>query len=306
MDNKEKIIVVGDVILDIYSHCLPIGLSAETPTISVKHIKDELTLGGAGLVYQNLKSLHSNVSLITASGKKDTHIFNDNNVILIEDDKFSLTKKKRYWADNHKLLQVLDETSYDISSNTQQRLINKLLSIIDDNTKLVFCDYRTGFFTKDFCEALFDSIEHINLCFIDSQCHRHEPRYEWFKGCIPIMNNQEAEKYFHIKLDSNNDIHHLLEKINNTYPLIIKNGRHGVIGINNGTIFSEEGLNVNAIDTCGAGDAFLASFVYNFNGDNFHASLKFANEWAACSTTLLGTLPVTKEYFKEKQKWNMA
>lgn len=306
MVSEEKIVVLGDVIIDIYSHCVPIGLSAETPTISVKHIKDEQTLGGAGLVYENLKSLHSNVSLITAGSKHDSQYFNDDRIILIEDNKFSLTKKKRYWADNHKLLQVLDETNNNISPNTQQRLIDKLLSIIDNNTKLVFCDYRTGFFTKNLCENIFKSINHVDLCFIDSQCHRHSPRYEWFEGCIPVMNTEEAEKNFCIKLDSNDSVDKLLKKINIQYPLIIKNGKKGVIGINDGVIYTEEGLNVNAIDTCGAGDAFLASFVYNFTGDNFHESLKFANEWAACSTTLLGTLPVKKEYFEEKQKWNMA
>ena len=306
MDSKEKIIIIGDVIIDIYSHCIPIGLSAETPTISVKHIKDKQTLGGAGLVYQNLKSLHSNVNLLTAGNKLDNKYFNDENIILIEDENFSLTKKKRYWADNHKLLQILDETSHDISSNTQQTLVTKLLSIIDKNTKLVFCDYRTGFFSENLCDAIFDSIKHIDLCFIDSQCHRHVPRYGWFRGCIPFMNAEEAEKHFQMKLDNNNDIYKLLKKTDYIQPLIIKNGKNGVIGINHDEIFTEEGLNVKAIDTCGAGDAFLASFVYNFNGNNFHDSLKFANEWAACSTTLLGTMPVTKEYFKEKQKWNMA
>ena len=105
-------------------------------------------IGWSWTCISEFKSLHSNVSLITASGKKDTHIFNDDNVILIEDDKFSLTKRKDIG-----LIIInssgTNETSYDISSNTQQRLINKLLSIIDDNTKLYFV-ITEWIFTKDF------------------------------------------------------------------------------------------------------------------------------------------------------------
>ena len=43
-----------------------------------------------------------------------------------------------------------------------------------------------------------------------------------------------------------------------------------------------------------------------YNGKNFSDSLQFANEWAACSTSLLGTIPVSVEYFKEKKKWTTA
>ena len=98
MDNKDKIIVIGDIIIDIYSHCETIGLSAETPTISLKHIRDEYTLGGAGLVYRNLKALNSDVTLISTGNVSDRQYIDEDDIVLIEDDNFSLTKKQRFWS----------------------------------------------------------------------------------------------------------------------------------------------------------------------------------------------------------------
>tara|TARA_A100001015_G_C14995252_1_gene715897 strand:+ start:331 stop:1248 length:918 start_codon:yes stop_codon:yes gene_type:complete len=305
MDNKDKIIVIGDIIIDIYSHCETIGLSAETPTISLKHIRDEYTLGGAGLVYRNLKALNSDVTLISTGNVSDRQYIDEEDIVLIEDDNFSLTKKQRFWSDNYKHLQVLRETKDSISSKSQNNIINKLSSLADINTKIIFCDYRTGFFTEDFCNLIFNNIEN-NICFVDSQCHRHEPRYAWFKNCIPVMNLEEAEKHFKKNIICKQDIQDLLKKDISFESIIIKNGKNGVTACNDEKIFSFDGHDVKNIDTCGAGDAFLASFVHMYNGKNFSESLEFANEWAACSTTLLGTIPVSVEYFKEKKKWTTA
>ena len=50
-----KVLVIGDVIIDKYIYGTSERLSPEAPVPIVKHLREVETLGGAGLVYENLK-----------------------------------------------------------------------------------------------------------------------------------------------------------------------------------------------------------------------------------------------------------
>ena len=58
-----KVLVLGDVIIDKYIYGTSERLSPEAPVPVVKHLHEVETLGGAGLVYKNLKSLGVDVTL---------------------------------------------------------------------------------------------------------------------------------------------------------------------------------------------------------------------------------------------------
>ena len=61
------IVVIGDIIIDEYVYGTSNRLSPEAPVPVVKHQKTERKLGGAGNVYNNIKSLSDDVTLIAVS-----------------------------------------------------------------------------------------------------------------------------------------------------------------------------------------------------------------------------------------------
>ena len=52
-----KVLVIGDVIIDKYIYGTSTRISPEAPVPVITYIEEKETRGGAGLVYENLKSL---------------------------------------------------------------------------------------------------------------------------------------------------------------------------------------------------------------------------------------------------------
>ena len=63
-----KLVVVGDTILDQYTLCDPIGMSAEAPVIVIKEIESRNFIGGAAIVAAHIKSLGAQCELISVTG----------------------------------------------------------------------------------------------------------------------------------------------------------------------------------------------------------------------------------------------
>ncbi len=63
-----KVHVVGDTIIDSYTHCALIGGMTKTPTMSVRYDKRLDFVGGAGIVAKHLCSAGADVSFSTVLG----------------------------------------------------------------------------------------------------------------------------------------------------------------------------------------------------------------------------------------------
>ena len=53
MISNKRVLVIGDVILDVWTYAKAIGLSLETPTLKAKFTEKTHTLGGTGNVVNN-------------------------------------------------------------------------------------------------------------------------------------------------------------------------------------------------------------------------------------------------------------
>ena len=62
-----KVLVIGDIIIDKYVYGTSSRISPEAPVPVITYIEEKETLGGAGLVYENLKSLDVDVELVAKS-----------------------------------------------------------------------------------------------------------------------------------------------------------------------------------------------------------------------------------------------
>ncbi len=58
---KPKILIIGDFMVDNYTWCDCSRISPEAPVLVAKTLKEDKRLGGAANVYANLKSLGADV-----------------------------------------------------------------------------------------------------------------------------------------------------------------------------------------------------------------------------------------------------
>ena len=131
---KNKILVIGELIIDEHFFCDKIGVSLETPkTPKVKLRYLNQLLGGAGMVYTGLKSINKHNALLTVIGKNfnKSLISKDKNIFFFEHNGASIIKQ-RYWIDNNKILQINygNEKKIRNIKKIQSKIILKINKII--------------------------------------------------------------------------------------------------------------------------------------------------------------------------------
>lgn len=65
---KPKILIIGDFMVDNYTWCDCSRISPEAPVLVAKTLKEDKRLGGAANVYANLKSLGADVFALGVVG----------------------------------------------------------------------------------------------------------------------------------------------------------------------------------------------------------------------------------------------
>ena len=73
-----RVCVVGDLIIDEYITCEPLGMSQEDPTIVVTPVDTTRFIGGAGIVAAHAAGLGAKVEFITVVGNDSSHAFAEN------------------------------------------------------------------------------------------------------------------------------------------------------------------------------------------------------------------------------------
>ena len=68
-----KVCIVGDLIVDEYITCNPLGMSQEDPTIVVTPVEEEQFLGGAGIVAAHAVGLGASVDFFSVVGSDLWH-----------------------------------------------------------------------------------------------------------------------------------------------------------------------------------------------------------------------------------------
>ena len=112
-----KVLVIGDVIIDKYVYGTSSRISTEAPVPVITYIEEKETLGGAGLVYENLKNLDVDVTLFEIDQPRSvkTRIMCDGHYITrIDDDKdadflFGQINQPSFKADGNKFMKDLSK-----------------------------------------------------------------------------------------------------------------------------------------------------------------------------------------------------
>lgn len=301
-----KVLVIGDVILDEYTYGTKRGLSAETPTIVANFTRKESFVGGAGLVTRNLIRLGNYTTLVTVGDKNLTRVMESSSDQLSFDELLSsrfivlplsgwiFSEKKRFFVDKYKLLQydVINEGKW--SQNDENDFIELCYAHITNNDAIVLSDNRHGLFSEKIVKKI------ISFCkrkkkpvYVDSQVSQSVSNHEWYKGANYIfLNDVESHKVAQKTKGKGSELEKVRKFLRS--DIVYKRGERGAV-LQSNTVKISNGIKVNAVDTCGAGDAFLAAFVSSKN------DLDFANQWAALSTTYYGTVVPKLEDFKRMQ-----
>ncbi|MEY3694333.1 MAG: ADP-heptose synthase / D-glycero-beta-D-manno-heptose 7-phosphate kinase, partial [Pseudomonadota bacterium] len=148
---KLKVVVIGDLIIDEYITCQPLGMSQEDPTIVVTPIDSLRFIGGAGIVAAHAAGLGAQVDFISVSGQDALREFGIQKLAefkvrshLLEDTSRPTTLKQRYRSKGKSLLRVSHLHQGAISAKLQQQILELLEPLLADADLLVFSDFNYG------------------------------------------------------------------------------------------------------------------------------------------------------------------
>lgn len=150
-----KVCVIGDLILDEFIICEPVGMSQEDPTLVVTPTEKKLFIGGAGIVAAHCAALGAKTNFISVVGKDDLgkkskSMLEDKGVYvnLINDVSRQTTLKQRFRKYNQSLLKISHFQNHSISSEIQYELIKSLDKIINNIDVVILSDFNYGVLTK--------------------------------------------------------------------------------------------------------------------------------------------------------------
>ena len=156
--NGKKIMVVGDMMLDIYMNGKVERISPEAPVPIVSVTKTFSRLGGAANVAQNLKALGAEPILCSVIGKdeKSNDLIslmlehNMNTSGIVKSDERITTTKVRIIGNNAQMLRVDTEDTFDLSEKEYDSLIDKISEIANKENidGIILQDYNKGVLTE--------------------------------------------------------------------------------------------------------------------------------------------------------------
>ena len=304
-----KVVVVGDLIVDEYITCDPLGMSQEDPTIVVTPIHRDLFIGGAGIVAAHARGLGANVAYFGIVGADDAGAYARKTLEgygvaarLLTDDSRPTTLKQRYRARGKTLLRVSQLRQHEISQELIENMLVNMLPALEQAHLLVFSDFNYGGLPQSLVEELRHHCTlHGVMAVADSQASSQIGDISRFQGMHLITPTEhEARLALH---DSGSGLAILADSLRNkarAENVFLKLGAEGVLvyapASPNGGLTMDQlpAFNTAPKDVSGAGDCLLTcASMALAAGANIWESAYLACVAAACQVSRVGNTPLS-------------
>jgi rfaE bifunctional protein kinase chain/domain len=311
-----NVIVIGDLIVDEYITCDPLGMSREDPTIVVTPIKSDYFIGAAGIVAAHARGLGAHVKMFSVVGEDpigelahqmidryDTESF------IFTDSSRPTTLKQRYRANGKTLLRVSHLRQHDINQDLVCRLMNKLFPAIEDADLLIFSDFNYGCLPQGLVNEVINCCSrHGVMAVADSQSSSQIGDISRFQG-MQLITPTEHEARLAVQ-DSGAGLAVLAEmllhkaKADNVFITLGAEGMmvYAPISLSREFVIDQlPAFNSTPRDVAGAGDSLLTCSAMSLaSGASTWESAYLGSIASACQVGRVGNSPLSaNEIIKE-------
>lgn len=304
-----KVVVIGDLIVDEYITCDPLGMSQEDPTIVVTPVAAERFVGGAGIVAAHAKGLGAEVYYVSVTGKDDVAEYakdrlDEYNVhtLFFSDESRPTTLKQRFRADGKTLLRVSHLRQHDITKEIAGNMLSSIKKAAEGADLLIFADFNYGCLPQMLVNEVVAFCHERNIIMVaDSQSSSQVGDVSRFKF-MELVTPTEREARFAVR-DFNSGLVVLAESLRQwakARNVIITLGQEGLLVHANRSGEEEyltdrlPALNTSPRDVAGAGDSFLVCCSMAMAvGADIWQSAYLGSLASACQVGRIGNLPLT-------------
>lgn len=304
-----RVLVVGDLIIDEYINCDPLGMSQEDPTIVVTPIRSDRFIGGAGIVAAHARGLGAKVRYVGVTGDDAVAAYAEETLTkfrvdssFIVDESRPTTLKQRYRANGKTLLRVSHLKQHDISRELAERMFESVLAALDECDLLVFSDFNYGCLPQTLVERIVAKCQEKTVMMVaDSQASSQISDVSRFRG-MHLLTPTEHEARLAVR-DYTSGLVVLAERLREqaaAHQLFITLGSEGLLihAREEGEMQTDQlpALNTSPKDVSGAGDSLLtcASMALAVGADVWRAAYLGCIA-AACQVSRVGNVPLSAD-----------
>lgn len=299
---NQKVLVIGDLMLDKFYWGNVSRISPEAPVPVVELEKETLHLGGAANVATNLKTLKLKPIMIGVIGDDQIgeEFLNYSQIIGLQTDGVysdptrPTTVKSRIIANSQHVARLDKEVTTEISESIQSHFLD-FISSQKDVKAIILEDYNKGMLPKMFIKKIIDFAISNNI-FI-SVDPKQKNFFEFKNADLFKPNKKEASKALDKNINSKESIREagllLLEKLQCKNLLLTLGSEGMTLFQDNGNIYSVPTRARQVADVSGAGDTAIATYTAAYiGGANPIESASLANfaSGAVCEKT--GVVPI--------------
>lgn len=304
-----RVLVIGDLIVDEYIECDPLGMSQEDPTLVVAPVLSQQYIGGAGIVAGHTSGLGCKTNFLTVGNEDATQNFAKEKlgeygveVHILHDGSRPTTLKQRYRASGKTLLRVSHLKQHWIEKGLQDRLLKAVDSMIGQCDLVILSDFNYGCLPQPVIDTITSICVEAKIPFTaDSQSSSQVGDICRFKDAM-LIKPTEREARLALR-DFQSGLITIIDKLqtqSRAQNIAITLGAEGVVARNGqkaSSGFIDDRLpafNLAPKDTAGAGDSFLVltSLALTIGADLWQ-SMYLGSLAAACQVSRLGNIPLT-------------
>jgi bifunctional ADP-heptose synthase (sugar kinase/adenylyltransferase) len=301
-----RVHVVGDTIIDSYTHCAMIGGQTKTPTMSVLYERKVDYVGGAGIVAKHLVAAGAKVTFSTVLGDDALKEFTLEDlraagveVRPVVDKSRPTINKNAIVVGGYRLLKVDTLDNRSISDTVLGTISDAIQTVPAD--AVVFSDFRHGMFNRRTIPDLVSAIPDGVFRVADSQVASRWGNITEFKDFDLITPNEREARF--ALADQDSGIRPLASRLYDETKcrlLMLKLGERGVLACRDAdhealdSFFVIDSFVENLVDAVGAGDAMLAySTLAMLVSKNDAIATTLGTVAAACECERDGNIPIT-------------
>ena len=302
-----KMLVAGDLMIDIYLKGSVSRVSPEAPVPVVLVKEQEYRLGGAGNVINNILALGGSVSCLSSVGTDEHGDWLvrqldskgvDTRFLFRTDDRPTITKT-RVTAQNQQLLRFDEEIAGPVSAAVRQEIGQHIAEIVSGMDAVIISDYGKGMITPETAQCIIGKAREAGIpVFVDPKGTDYAkyagatvctPNYKEFREAVGRNPGSEEE----IRQDGVE----LCARCSFDYVLLTRSEKGmSLIGGKAGTKEDYPALAKEVVDVTGAGDTSLSMFSLAFTaGYPLPECCRLANVAASVVVSRFGAVAATME-----------
>lgn len=304
---KDKsIIVIGDIMLDMYMYGEVKKISPEAPVPVININNEKVTLGGAANVANNIAKLGGRVYL---AGVVGNDLEKDVVISLLEESMINYegivtsnrptTKKTRIISQNQQIIRIDQEINNEIEIGLVNQLINWVKDLSKDQIDcVILSDYKKGVCTDELCKSIIAICNEHNIpVLVDPK----GASWEKYSGAFLVTPNVKELSEVAKKDLTNNDNDIMLYgyealKDYNIKNLLITRSEKGMTLVNKSDITNIPTEAKEVYDVSGAGDTVISTLTFLIANDfEISEAVRISNKSAGIAVSHFGTYAVSLE-----------